>query len=472
MIKKFLIFLAFSCFTFTQAQYTEIINSNRPGFSESPYSVGTGVYQFESTLFYRKADAIKTFSNPKALGLQLHFRTSFFLEELELNLTTSLQNDNIAFKNVFTSSYDQTGLGELTIGAKYLAFVPKYAYKGKEIRSWNERHGFDFKRWIPHISAYAGVNFGNFLNDYHKRGITPKVGVLLQNEFSFQFNLVTNIYYNYIGSDNPEWSYVLTATYNFNDTWSGFAEHQATFNKYESQSNLGGGLAYLYNKDLQFNTSLRATFQEEALGYYGSLGVSYRLDRHIDKFLEVDEFGNKIEDHSTKTYNKGFFGRLFDKIKGIFKKKDRTKVEIESTNEKGEKQITEKEVKVGVGGRTRKKSVLKPIIKEDKKLKKKKAKADKKADKKAKRKAEKEKRRAEKQLRREERQRVKEEERARKEQEKLEEEIKKIQEDLMKQEEREKEEELLLKLEEEKEKLRKKKEEQKKKSEQNKKENN
>ena len=39
---------------FTQvvlAQYTNVINSNRPGFSESPYSVGTGVYQLETSVF-------------------------------------------------------------------------------------------------------------------------------------------------------------------------------------------------------------------------------------------------------------------------------------------------------------------------------------------------------------------------------------------------------------------------------------
>jgi hypothetical protein len=35
------------------AQYTDIINSNKPGFSESPYSVGKGIYQFESNIFLR-----------------------------------------------------------------------------------------------------------------------------------------------------------------------------------------------------------------------------------------------------------------------------------------------------------------------------------------------------------------------------------------------------------------------------------
>ena len=38
---------------FSHAQYTEVINSRRPGFSESPYSVGTKVYQVEAGLFYK-----------------------------------------------------------------------------------------------------------------------------------------------------------------------------------------------------------------------------------------------------------------------------------------------------------------------------------------------------------------------------------------------------------------------------------
>ena len=38
---------------FSYAQYTEVINSRRPGFSESPYAVGTKVYQVEAGLFYK-----------------------------------------------------------------------------------------------------------------------------------------------------------------------------------------------------------------------------------------------------------------------------------------------------------------------------------------------------------------------------------------------------------------------------------
>ena len=59
-----LLFLSF-CFQISSAQYTELINSKRPGFSDSPYSVGTGVYQVEAGLFYKNIGN-GSFSAPKS----------------------------------------------------------------------------------------------------------------------------------------------------------------------------------------------------------------------------------------------------------------------------------------------------------------------------------------------------------------------------------------------------------------------
>ena len=49
---KLFLLLSILGFSSNYSQYTEVINSNKPGFSESPYSVGTGVYQFESNFFF------------------------------------------------------------------------------------------------------------------------------------------------------------------------------------------------------------------------------------------------------------------------------------------------------------------------------------------------------------------------------------------------------------------------------------
>ncbi|WP_369047580.1 transporter [Tenacibaculum sp. UWU-22] len=298
-----------------QAQYTEVINSNRPGFSQSPYSVGTGVYQFETSFFYKKSEIIPTFSNPEAFGANLFFRTSFLLQKLELNLNTSFQKDKIAFKNIFESSYTESGFSKLTLGAKYLLFQPTYTDKSKEIRSWKRKMAFDWKRLIPSVAVYGGVNFGSVLTDYHNRGgITPKVGALLQNEFSYKFNLISNFYYDYIISDFAQFSCVITATYNFNDFWSGFAEYQGFFNGSKDDNNLGIGVTYLFSNDLQFNLSGRSALTNNASNYYGSLGVSFRLDKHKDKYIEVDNFGNEIKREApASSKNRGIFGRLFGK---------------------------------------------------------------------------------------------------------------------------------------------------------------
>ena len=458
MTKKLFFFLAFCATLIVNAQYTTVINSNRPGFSESPYSVGSGVYQFESSLFFRKANATPTFSNPQALGLNLLFRTSFISEKLEINVNTTLQHDKIAFKNLFESSYNTTGLSQLTLGAKYLIYTPKYDNKKEEIRSWKARHSFDYKRWIPHVGVYAGLNFGSILTNYHEKGgFSPKIGVLLQNEFSDKLRMVTNLYYNNIGTDFTEFSYIVTGTYNFNDYWSGFAEIQGIFEKYEKKSNLGAGAAYLFNENLQFNGVIRASLQQKELGFYTGVGVSYRINRHRDDFVEIDEFGNKIEEQKEIKYdeNKGFFGRLFGKIKKLFKKKDKQTITVND----GEK---EEEITIEKPKRQRQKSLIDVIAKEDKKQKKKTTKAEKKAAKKAKKKAgkevrkkEKERLKLEKKIKKEAEKEAKEKEKERldleyklkkeakqkeKDRLKLEKEIKKLEDDLKKEEEKEKKE--------------------------------
>ena len=51
----------------------DIINSNRPGFSVSPYNVGKGNFQIESGFSFEKQDG----SNQKNYGLDLSLRYAF-----------------------------------------------------------------------------------------------------------------------------------------------------------------------------------------------------------------------------------------------------------------------------------------------------------------------------------------------------------------------------------------------------------
>lgn len=319
-LQLFIVFLFFG-FSTVYGQYTEVINSNKPGFSESPYSVGTGVYQFESNLFFRNTSVEPTFSRPQSFGFDMLFRTSFFLEKLELNLQASYQKDKIAFKNIFTSDYSVNGIGRFTVGAKYLVYQQEYKDKSKEIRSWKRKMAFDYKRLIPSVAVYAGLNTDMVNEIYQTGGMSPKVGLLLQNNLSSDFNIITNVFYDKIGTDFSEISYIITGTYNFNDYWSGFVENQSMFLENQNNTNLGAGLAYLYSKNLQINASGRLLIEGNAQGFYGGFGVSYRIDTHKDSYKDLDENGREATNTPISEYNKkqgGFFSRLFS----IFKKKE------------------------------------------------------------------------------------------------------------------------------------------------------
>ena len=302
------------------AQYTDVINSNKPGFSESPYSVGKGVYQFESNVFLRNTAITSTFSKPQSLGIDLLFRTSFFLDKLELNAQLTYQKDKVAFKNIFTSQYFTSGLSNMTIGAKYLVYQQAYKDKSKEIRSWKRKNAFDLARLIPSVAVYLGMNT-DFVNDIHKTGsITPKMGLLLQQNLTQDFNVITNFYYNNIGTDFAQYSYIITLTQSFSNRWSAFFENQMVFQKDQDNLDLGAGLAYLYSRNLQFNTSARLLFEGKTQGYYAGLGVSYRINKHQDPFKELDNEGGNLKETPISKYNKkqsNFFNRFLN----IFRKK-------------------------------------------------------------------------------------------------------------------------------------------------------
>ena len=308
------------------AQYTNVINANRPGFSESPYSVGSGVYQLETSVFYQETKIYPTFSRPQSKGVDFLFRTSFFNEKLELNLNFAAQKEQVSFQNIFDSSYFKTGFSKLTIGAKYLVYEQKYTDKSKEIRSWVARNSFDYKRLIPSIAVYVGVNTGIPDPIYKASSFSPKAGILLQNDLSYNFNIITNIYYDRIGTELPEFSYIITATYSFSERWSTFIENQTMLDKYQYQSSIGTGFAFLCNKNIQLNSSLRLLANAKHSGYYTSIGASYRFDRHVDKATNLDKNKNQLKDKKSFSRRvKGFFGKLFNNVTNVFTKKGKRK---------------------------------------------------------------------------------------------------------------------------------------------------
>ncbi|HSI71089.1 MAG TPA: transporter, partial [Gillisia sp.] len=75
------------------AQYTETINSNRPGASQGAFSVGTGVLQLEAGGYMGSDNHNLRATDTDILGADYAIRYGLFFEALEVSLIGSFQDE-------------------------------------------------------------------------------------------------------------------------------------------------------------------------------------------------------------------------------------------------------------------------------------------------------------------------------------------------------------------------------------------
>ena len=197
---------------FSQAQFTDVINSNRPGKSQSAFSVGKNVFQVESGLyaFNEKHDLLVTESN--GFGTDLSIRYGFMKEELELILDLQYQGD--LFKTILGTER-RSGFKQTTIGGKYLFYDPNKNYvEKKNLHSWKAKYKFKWREFIPSLAGYVGLNL-KLNNPYTFKSdpsVSPKFAIITQNQFSGGIVVVTNLIADKISTEFPTYGYVLTIT--------------------------------------------------------------------------------------------------------------------------------------------------------------------------------------------------------------------------------------------------------------------
>jgi len=295
------------------SQYTEVINSKRPGFSESPFGIGTKVYQIESGFFYRYNDRPEIFTRQQSMGMDLFLRSGFIWEKLELNANFTYQKDQVLDNLVLGTTNATSGFSQFTVGAKYLFYMPKYKNPAEEIRSWKEKFAFDKKRLIPSVGLYVGLNTNFLGQDYKAPSLSPKAVILLQNDFSEYLIWVNNIVGDYLTlNEQRTLGYVSTLSYSMTDRFAIFGETQGMFTRYTKEFHFGGGFAYLPSRNLQIDLFARHEIEFDYLNLYGGLGLSWRIDNHKDKL--VFKKGENNEGSGRAQDKKGnFFSRIFKK---------------------------------------------------------------------------------------------------------------------------------------------------------------
>ncbi|MBJ2125712.1 MULTISPECIES: transporter [Flavobacterium] len=280
------------------AQYTDVINSNRPGETMSAYAVGKSVIQAELGVYGIKEKHDLLGYDASGFGTDLTIRYGAFLEQLEF--IADLQYQTESFDTPYIS-YKKNNFRQTVLGAKYLIYDPYKNYKREvNIYSYKANRNFQWRELIPAVSVFAGANFVGANNPYYfspDGAISPKVSLITQNLLGGgAWVFVTNIIADYIGTDYPSYGYVLTLTHGFNDRWSGFVENQGYKSDFYSDSILRGGAAFLLSSNMQVDASISTNFKNTPSILYGGVGVSWRYDG----WYKEKQIENKAADRAKK----------------------------------------------------------------------------------------------------------------------------------------------------------------------------
>lgn len=294
------------------AQYTDVINSNRPGASRSAYSVGRNVVQFEAGPFSVNEERVPApQTEAKGFGIDFAVRYGLLWEQLELNIEGNYQNDTFTrISEDLSSEEKRSNFRTLAFGAKYLVFDP---YKNSEkekpnLYSWNANHSFRWRSLLPAVSAYVGAHFDSKDNPFTAQGIegiSPRVIIATQNNFSNGWVFVTNFILDRIGTDQSDFTYILTLTHGFGEKWVAFGETQGIRSDFYADNLFRIGGAYLLSKDFQLDTAVTFNTKDTPTVLSFNFGMSYRLDYHKDKEKEekIDN-GNKLKGKKRSKKNK------------------------------------------------------------------------------------------------------------------------------------------------------------------------
>ena len=254
---KNLILIAFFLFTLvTSAQYTDVINSNRPGQSVSAYAVGKNVIQAEFGIGFEHQEHTILLTDSNILSTDLALRYGLLFESLEIYYEGSFQKENINYS------------------------------------SSQANHKFRLKNLIPAVSVYAGATFVLGDNPYYlgDATVSPRVMIATQSKISPRVVFISNIAYDRIGTDFPELSYIVSLTHAFrNPKWSIFLENQGIKSDRYADALYRTGLAHLLTPNLQADITFGGSFKDTPTRMFGTLGVSYRLDKHKDNPIPIDQ---------------------------------------------------------------------------------------------------------------------------------------------------------------------------------------
>lgn len=318
-MKKHLVIFLFLMPLLLNSQYTESINSNRPGTSHGAFSVGKDVLQLELGISQLNLNH-KYLDNASVKGISINYNVRYGLhfENLELFLKGGFikrEITNFTINGRFFATRDEKFFNEHKVGLKYLIFDPfkNKEWHGMSMYSWKKNNRIRLTDFIPAISVFTGGDFvlvDHIQYDDHfyrtkqqqylypdQAPFSPFFGIATQNHFQGKWVVVNNISIENLVGEYSNINYLFTLTHNLtNPKWSIFVEFQHFDNQIYSDNLFKFGIANLLSKNSQIDLNFGGSLKDTPTYSYFDLGFSQRIDWHKDVSPEEKERLKKLKE--------------------------------------------------------------------------------------------------------------------------------------------------------------------------------
>lgn len=234
------------------SQYSESISSDRPGQAIGGNTVGKSVLQVQPGLDY--FSFLNLSSPPRGILASSAFRFGIS-EKVELNTYVDYQYEQSSFDT--THSF-LSGINNLFFGFRTNFFEQKGLVPNT---------GFQLNLKIPKIS-----------NDFGSSQLATNMVLILSWSLPKNTSVTTNWILSYDGNSiYPIGKYALNFGFPVYKNLGGFIENygQVSQNFYETK--FDGGFAYMLNDHFQFDISAGFGSNLNALDYFVSSGISWRI---------------------------------------------------------------------------------------------------------------------------------------------------------------------------------------------------
>ena len=248
------LFLTLAGIMHLNAQYSETIQTSRPGQAFVPFSVGQHMFQVQSGLTYSGFDDSDNNRDGNSTDFNALLRYGL-LEDFEIRTAFNINSSTTNLEN--GSDSDLGGLSAMSIGVRY-----------NIISGEGNKPSFGFQTDL-------GLNWVD--EDFNPEDIAPKITLIHSQNLSEKIGLTTNWALSWDGNDNATTgNYVINIAFPLGDKLGGFIENYGSIDNGKITHRWDTGLGYLINNNLLIDCSIGYGKNDGLSDWFVDAGISWR----------------------------------------------------------------------------------------------------------------------------------------------------------------------------------------------------